>query len=237
MPRVSCRTPPFAAVYGTTVGRARSLISEAMWMILPRLRSIMPGSTACDTMNGAVRLVAMMSSQSFCLNSWNGARRWMPALLTRMSIRPWRAIAAATPASHRVALHDVERGDVGRVARRRVSACDGLAQLVRLAPVEDDRGAGLGHAARDGEAEAAIRAGDERDAPGEIEGRGCGVSAARCLRNGSDPIPVDSRQLRRAPPAAQRLDQAHARREPPAVSASAVRSLLSAFACSTTTAR
>ncbi len=70
-----------------------------MWMILPRFFAIIPGSTACDTTNGAVRLVAMMSSQSFCVNSTNGARRWMPALFTRMSIVPCFAAAAATPAA------------------------------------------------------------------------------------------------------------------------------------------
>src|SRR5689334_5141043 len=77
-------------------GRASSLVSDAMWTILPAFFAIIVGSTACATTNGAVRLVAITASQSAGANSTIGPRRWMPALLNRMSMPPRSATIAAT---------------------------------------------------------------------------------------------------------------------------------------------
>src|SRR5262245_50964983 len=57
-------------------------------MILPRLRSIMPGATARAQRNMEVRLVASTPSHSSSVTSSDGLSRVTPALLTRMSMGP-----------------------------------------------------------------------------------------------------------------------------------------------------
>src|SRR4051812_5731663 len=64
-------------------------------MIDPLWRAIMPFTTALLTLNAPSRLVAISASQSASLKVSNGARRWMPALLTRMSIGAVPVSAAA----------------------------------------------------------------------------------------------------------------------------------------------
>ena len=57
-------------------------------------------ATARETRNTEPRLTAMTSSQVSSAHSSSGVRRWMPALLTRMSIGPilfsMRSTAAST---------------------------------------------------------------------------------------------------------------------------------------------
>ena len=55
-------------------------------------------STAWQSVNAAVRLVASTSSQSARFMRSISWSRVMPALLTRMSIRPWRATRVRRPA-------------------------------------------------------------------------------------------------------------------------------------------
>ena len=55
-------------------------------MILPPPRSIIPGITALDTMNGALRSTSMTWRKSEAFISVMGTRLMMPALFTRMSI-------------------------------------------------------------------------------------------------------------------------------------------------------
>ena len=79
-------------------GRASSLVSDAMLMMLPRPRFFMPGIAACATTNGALRLVSTIASKSAIGKSATGCRRWMPALLTTTSSEPCFASIAAMPA-------------------------------------------------------------------------------------------------------------------------------------------
>ena len=69
-------------------GRPISLITEQVLTMRPRPRGIMRRATAWPTWNTLSRLLRISSCQSDSGKSWNGARRWMPALLTRMSMAP-----------------------------------------------------------------------------------------------------------------------------------------------------
>src|ERR1700730_10149361 len=57
-------------------------------MILPLPAAFMAGSTACEHRNALVRLVLITLSHSSSESACGGLRILMPALLTRMSIRP-----------------------------------------------------------------------------------------------------------------------------------------------------
>ena len=92
----------------------------------------------------------------------------MPALLTRMSRRPRRltvssiilrqeaSLATSTSSTRRL---DAELGQLRR----------GGLRLFHVAPGDRDGRAGLGHAAGHAEADAAVAAGDDRDAAFEVE--------------------------------------------------------------------
>jgi hypothetical protein len=132
-------------------------------MILPLLRAIIPGSAACATRKGAVRLVAMMSFQSSSLKSTSGLRRWMPALLTRMP-----AVIALDGADGGARRPPSPR----RTPMRRVETEIGHACAAAAAPASfrsAPRSRRLAEALRDREAQAAVSAGDERDLAREIE--------------------------------------------------------------------
>ena len=91
--------PPLVALYGAMPGRASWLCTDPMLMILPLPRWTMPRATRWLTRNALVKLVATRSFQSCSVNSVNGARRWMPALLTRMSGVPHSCSMSAIPRS------------------------------------------------------------------------------------------------------------------------------------------
>src|SRR3954470_2689826 len=97
-PRVSMTMPPLLAEYGVMPGRANWLWTEPMFTILPWPALIMLGATCWAMRKGAVRLIATISSHSSTGNSTRECRRWMPALLTRMSTEPSVATTSATPA-------------------------------------------------------------------------------------------------------------------------------------------
>ena len=103
MARVSILMPPFATVYGATVARASSLVSEPILMILPRPRGIIRLAASRPTTKALVRLASITFRHSSVASSTMGLRNWMPALLTRMSIsmssRSSRSKAAVTAAS------------------------------------------------------------------------------------------------------------------------------------------
>ena len=92
----------------------------------------------------------------------------MPALLTRMSRWPYDSTMPSTPRLMPVAsvtsktAVDAREAQVVQLLRRG-------GELLGPAAVQHDGRAGLREALGDGEAEAAIRAGDERDFSGEVE--------------------------------------------------------------------
>ncbi len=137
-------------------------------MILPALRAIMPGSTACDSRKGAVRLVAISAFQS---DSGNSAKR-VPSLDARVVDQDVdRAVGARRlrdTAPDRVGIGYVEDSDPSVQALAGKGLGRGVEQ-VRLAAVQDDGGARTREAARNCETEAAIGAGDERHFSGEVE--------------------------------------------------------------------
>ncbi len=94
--RVMPATPLLAAVYDGTMIPPWNESIEAMLMILPPPCGTMTCAAACDRKKAAFRLIARTSSQSVSLNSIAGARRMMPALLTRMSRRPISATIPVT---------------------------------------------------------------------------------------------------------------------------------------------
>ena len=67
--------------------------SDAMLTILPRPRAEHLPARRPAEQKTAVRLTSMTASQSSSVNSTAGARRMMPALLTRMSMPPSAAAA------------------------------------------------------------------------------------------------------------------------------------------------
>ena len=160
-------------------GRPSSLCTEQMLMILPRRRGIMRRATAWPTRNTLSTLVFISSCQCASSNWSSGARRCMPALLTRMSMAPMSASMRSIGLGHGIARGHVEGGgeDGGAfVAQPR----GGLLELVGVARVEDHARAGAGQPARQREADAGAGAGDERGAAAEVEaledGVQCGVS-------------------------------------------------------------
>ena len=87
-------------------------------MIRPARCFIIGRSTACAQANAAVRFVARTASQSAGFIRTMSWSRAMPALLTRMSIRPWRSSGAADHGVDRGAIGDVHLGRLGPAARR-----------------------------------------------------------------------------------------------------------------------
>ena len=120
------------------------------------------------------RLIARIASHFSIGNSSILATCWMPALLTRMSSRPNPsnvfAIMLGDLAGLRHVGAEIERPDAEIPAR-----CSRLGRADVLGPaeaVEDDFRAGRCERAGDAEADAARRAGDQRDLAGE---RGSGL--------------------------------------------------------------
>ena len=141
-----------------------------MLMILPRFRAIMPFATVRPTMKRLVRLVLMTSSKTSVCISTSGCRRWMPALLTRMSIGPTsRSIfaIASTTAGSEVTSNRIALGLQPSLAKGRDAGLEPLG----VAAVDNDRCSCVGKPAGDRLAQAGRRSGDERDLAGQIEQR------------------------------------------------------------------
>ena len=98
--------PPFAAVQGLTpAGEPAHQRRDGD----DAFRDSSRAGTACDTRNGAVRLVAMMSS-NLLGESTNGARCGCRRCSPRMSMVPWCLPRSGAPrGANGVVLHDVER--------------------------------------------------------------------------------------------------------------------------------
>ena len=136
-----------------------------MLMMRPQRRFIMPRAVARMATKAPRRLASSTASQSSSLRRNRMLSRVRPALLTRMSICP-NAFSTACD----------ERGDGRRVADVAGEALgagpDGGGRLggLRLVAADDgDAGAGGGERLGDGAPDAARAAGDERDAPGEVD--------------------------------------------------------------------
>ena len=144
-------------------GRARSVCTEQMLMILPEPRASWCRATSRPTRNALVRSVVRTRFQSSRLTSSNGRgaadRRCSPG--SRSARR--RPSMASTTVVHLVGVGDVES------ARRTPCLAEPLAQLCRgcarvaswLTPLSTTRGAGPGQPGGDGQADAPARPGDE----------------------------------------------------------------------------
>ncbi len=86
--RVSAASPPLLAPYAPLFPNARCACCEVTLMIRPQPREAIEGPNRWPSRNGAVRLTAMVRSQSSTLSDGSGGRRLMPAQLTRMSGGP-----------------------------------------------------------------------------------------------------------------------------------------------------
>ena len=103
----------------------------------------------------------MRSFQSSRVNSVNGARRWMPALLTRMSGRSPVLLDLADTAVDGGLIGDVERADPRLAAGLlRQVAGRGL-DLVEVATVDGDPAAGLEQPLGEGQPDAAAGPADQ----------------------------------------------------------------------------
>ena len=96
--RVSDARPPFEAPYAPLFANARWACCEVTLTIRPQPRAAISGPNRWPSRNGAVRLTAMVVSQSAILSEPSGGRRLTPAQLTRMSGDP---NAAAAPSAAR----------------------------------------------------------------------------------------------------------------------------------------
>src|SRR5580692_10649837 len=101
--RVKDARPPFDAPYPPLLANARWACCEVTLMIRPQPRAAIAGPNRWPSRNGAVRLTAMVRSQSCTLSDDSGGRMLTPAQLTRMSTDPNAASAseAARPTSSR----------------------------------------------------------------------------------------------------------------------------------------
>ena len=123
-------------------------------------------SAAWHSVKVAVRLVASTASQSSRFIRSSSWSRVMPALLTRMSIRPCRASDAADRRLDSGGIGDVERHRLGASAGRHDRVGHGL--RVVAARRGHDRRALAGQRLGDGAADAARRARDERHSRSQI---------------------------------------------------------------------
>src|SRR5580693_3734440 len=92
--RVNEARPPFDAPYPPLLANARWACCEVTLMIRPNPRAAIAGPNHWPSRNGAVRLTAMVRSQSCTLSDDSGGRMLIPAQLTRMSTDPNAASAS-----------------------------------------------------------------------------------------------------------------------------------------------
>ena len=124
-------------------------------------RNHVPRHGACPRRTRCRGWCAMSSRQSASVNFSSGARRWMPALLTRMSIGPEAGLDGVHAGVHLRGVGDVEGAHVN--ARAGGANCaSGFIQGGPVAPIEDHMGAGASQRSGDGVADAARGSGDER---------------------------------------------------------------------------
>src|SRR5580692_8186182 len=93
--RVSEARPPFDAPYPPLFANARCACCEVTLIIRPQPRAAIKGPNRWPSRNGAVRLTAMVRSQSAMLSSASGGRTLTPAQFTRMSGGPNAASASS----------------------------------------------------------------------------------------------------------------------------------------------
>ena len=168
-------------------------------MILPRPRGIMLRATALPTWKTPEMLVCSSRCHLSSGKSSSGARCWMPALLTRMSIGPTSRSMRSTSASTDGDVGDVEDRAVRPVARRG-ERCDRLLDLAGRARVDHDRRAVLGQALGQRKADAVAEPVTSASRPCQAEqwighrfltragcGCGCAGSASAFLRPSRPP--------------------------------------------------
>src|SRR5271169_4342609 len=93
--RVSAARPPLDAPYPPLFANARWACWEVTLMIRPQPREAIDGPNRWPSRNGAVRLTAIVRSQSAAVSEASGGRRLIPAQLRRMSGGPNAAAASS----------------------------------------------------------------------------------------------------------------------------------------------
>ena len=144
-------------------GEATSACAEATLTMRPKPWRFIAGSAWRMVWNAAVRLMARIASHFAAGNSSIGATCWMPALLTRMSMRPKRWIVLLEHALDGVGARHVGAvvGHLHAVLRGQALACV-FDLLCRAEAVQDDMRAGGGQRLGDAQSNAAGGAGDQR---------------------------------------------------------------------------
>ena len=122
-------------------------------------------AAACDRKNTAFRFTAITSSQSRSVNSSASARRMMPALFTRMSMRPNAAVARAITSSRRGGAQ--VRGDVVEPSPHPLRGRRGL--VGRHDVDADDVAPGLRQGQRHSLAQPGVAAGHDGDLSAQVE--------------------------------------------------------------------
>src|SRR5271169_6851196 len=89
-------TPCLAETYAALNGDATSECADAIEMMRPHLRFLMPATAARMAWKAADRLIAIIWFHFSIGNSSTGDTNWMPALLTRTSTEPRRFSAIDT---------------------------------------------------------------------------------------------------------------------------------------------
>ena len=112
----------------------------------------------------------MISSHCSCGKSTKAPRRWMPALLNRMSTAADARFDRGHAGVDGIAIGDVEGRTSRPRALRRAATRPPESTRVLPASVEDHLRAGSREALRDRETETAVRARDQRDLARKIEG-------------------------------------------------------------------
>ena len=172
-------------------------------MMRPRRCRIIGFSTACVSANAAVRLVASTASQSSRFIRSINWSRVIPALFTRMSIRPCRSsVAGHEP--RRCAPRRSRRARPPRPCRppRRSRRPTAAAFSPRAAATT--RAPCAASALRDRAADAARRAGDERDASRQVNHSSSSVTLS------ADAAALAQRRRRAGRPRPRRSTTVHA---------------------------
>ena len=169
--RVSEFTPPFAALYADRPGTPNTAPPEEMFTIDPPPASIMWGIAYFDVQNMLVSVPRRMSSHSGVVSSSTGLMLTFTnavgaALLISVVIGPKASTVAATAVPDAGLVRDVER-DEHRFAAGLADPADVLLALLHGSAAHHDLRTLLGEHLRDGAADPARGAGDERDLSNE----------------------------------------------------------------------
>ena len=171
MPFVSIFRPPFVAAYGAMPGRTVSLCTEQTLMIFPCPRGVIRLATSRPTRKALVRLVSSSRYQSVSAKLDKGGAMLDPRIADQDLDRADVVFDPGDPGHHGCRIGDVEGLRHHRGARGFGQLTAGPVECAGVATVEHDGRPCLGETPRQRSADAAARAGDQCDAPGDVEQR------------------------------------------------------------------